>query len=42
MIVGTHREAHKIKLRESNGVSIYNQVSAQLNVVSGISLVYNR
>jgi hypothetical protein len=39
MTVGAHRGAHEIKLHESNGVSIYNEVSSRLNVVSRISLV---
>jgi hypothetical protein len=41
MTVGACCGTHEIKLRESNGVSIYNQVSSWLKVVSGISLVYN-
>jgi hypothetical protein len=41
MTVGAHRGAHEIELRESNDVSIYNQVSTQLKVISGISSVHN-
>jgi hypothetical protein len=41
MIVGTHHGAHEIKLHESNGVSVYNQFSAQLNVASRISSIHN-
>jgi hypothetical protein len=41
MTVGAHRGAHDIKLCEDNGVSIYNQVSSQLKVVSGFSRVFN-
>jgi hypothetical protein len=37
MTVGAHRGAHEIKLRESNGVLVYNQVSAWLKVVFEIS-----
>jgi hypothetical protein len=37
MTVDAHRGAHEIKLRESNDVSIGNQVSSQLEVDSGIS-----
>jgi hypothetical protein len=36
-IVGAQFGAHEIKLHESNGVSIYNQVSFRLKVVSRIS-----
>jgi hypothetical protein len=36
-IVSAHSGAHDIKLPESNGVSIYNQVSSWLKVVSRIS-----
>jgi hypothetical protein len=39
--IGTHHGAHEIKICESNGVSIYNQVSSRLIVVSRISPVYN-
>jgi hypothetical protein len=35
--VGAHRGAHEIKLRDSNSISIYNQVSSWLKVVSEIS-----
>jgi hypothetical protein len=42
MTIGAYRGAHEIKLRESNGVSIYNQVFARLKVVSGISSVHNQ
>jgi hypothetical protein len=41
MTVGAHRGAHEIKLHESNDISIYNQVSAQLKVVSVISSIHN-
>jgi hypothetical protein len=41
MTVGAHRGAHEIKLRENNGVSIYNQVSIRLKVVNGIISVHN-
>jgi hypothetical protein len=41
MTVGAHRGAHEIKLRESNGVSIDNKVSSQLEVVPGISSLHN-
>jgi hypothetical protein len=41
-IVGAQCGAHEIKLHESNGVSIYNQVSFRLKVVSRISWVYNQ
>jgi hypothetical protein len=34
MTVGVHCGAHEIKLPENNGVSIYNQVSSHLQVVS--------
>jgi hypothetical protein len=37
MTVGAHHGAHEIKLRESNVVSIYNQVSSRLQVVSRLS-----
>jgi hypothetical protein len=36
-IVGAHHGAHEIKLRESNDISIYNQVSSRLQVVFGLS-----
>jgi hypothetical protein len=36
MIVGAHHGAHEIKLHESNGISIYDNVSSHLKVVSGI------
>jgi hypothetical protein len=32
MIVGAHREAHEIRLREIDDILIYNQVSSQLKV----------
>jgi hypothetical protein len=41
MTIGAHRGAHEIILCESNGVSIYNQVSSWLKVVSRISQVFN-
>jgi hypothetical protein len=41
MTVGTHRGAHEIKLRESNGVLIYDQVPTWLKVVSMISSIHN-
>jgi hypothetical protein len=41
MTAGTHRWAHEIKLRESNNVSVYNEVSTRLKVVSEISSVHN-
>jgi hypothetical protein len=41
MTVGTHHGAHEIKLHESNGISVYNQVFAWLKVVSGIFSVHN-
>jgi hypothetical protein len=41
MIVGAHHGSNEIKLYESNGILIYNQVSAHLKVVPEISLVHN-
>jgi hypothetical protein len=41
MTIGAHYGAHEIKLHESNGISIYNQVSTRLKVVSQISSVHN-
>jgi hypothetical protein len=35
--VDAHRGAHEIKLRENNDVSIYNQFSSRLQVVSRFS-----
>jgi hypothetical protein len=37
MIVGAHCGAHEIKLCESNDVSIYEQVSSRLKVISRVS-----
>jgi hypothetical protein len=39
--VGAHHGAHEIKLRESNNVSINNQVSSWLQVVSRFSWVFD-
>jgi hypothetical protein len=36
MTFGAHRGAHKIRLREIDGVPIYNQVSSMLEVGSRI------
>jgi hypothetical protein len=41
MAVGSHYGAHEIKLRENNGVSIYNQVSPWLQVVYGLFYVFD-
>jgi hypothetical protein len=35
--ISAHHGAHEIKLHETNGVSIYEQVSSRLKVVSEIS-----
>jgi hypothetical protein len=40
--VGAHCGAHEIKRPESNGVSIYNQVSSRLQVVSRPSRVFDK
>jgi hypothetical protein len=40
-IVGAHRGAYEIKLRESNGVLIYNQVSSRFELVLALSRVQN-
>jgi hypothetical protein len=42
MIVDAHRGAHNIKLRENNGVSIYNQVPSRAQVVSTLRTGYPR
>jgi hypothetical protein len=39
MTVDAHRGAHKIKLRESNGVSIYKQVFARLMVAESCEVI---
>jgi hypothetical protein len=41
MTIGAHHGAHEIKLRESIGVSIFDQVSSQFKVVFGVSRVFN-
>jgi hypothetical protein len=40
MIVDAHRGAHNIKLRENNGISIYNQVPSRAQVVSTLRTGY--
>jgi hypothetical protein len=41
MTVGVHCGAHEIKLRESNDVSIDNQVSSWLELGYGISSLHS-